>query len=196
MMHSTSNDAAVHNHYNSAFRQRVTPQVSGPLNQIYSFYDYNPEHNHTLTKTVSISNLRGKLLKIWLAASSSIPKSSVVIMNCGNLSVLPSYWKVCDGTNGTVDMQNYFLGYATSSGTAHNTTTAANTQYTLTDPTDTASNDWVHAHYSVGNAFQTQQYVYHSTGVHAHTHAVSGGSLTSNYEPAHFKLAFIQLIPT
>jgi hypothetical protein len=196
MMHTVSTDAAAHNHYNDAFRQRVTPNVSGPLNQIYSFYDYNPAHNHTLTKTVSISNLRGKLLKIWLAASPSIPKSSVVIMYCGNLSVLPSYWKVCDGTNGTVDMQNYFLGYATSSGTAHNTTTAANTQYTLTNPSDTASNDWTHAHYNLSYAYQTQQYVYHSLGVHSHTHAVSGGSLTSNYEPAHLKLAFIQLIPT
>jgi hypothetical protein len=176
--------------------QRTTPSVSGPLVQNAGSFDYNPAHSHTLTKTASISNLRGKLLKIWLAASSSIPKSSVVIMYCGDLSTLPSYWKVCDGTNGTVDMQNYFLGYATSSATSHNTTTAANTQYTLSNNTETVMDIWQHAHYSASTGYQTQMYVNHALGQHSHNHSVGDSTLTSNYEPSHLKLAFIQLIPS
>ena len=195
MTHTTEDDPANHNHFNPVLN-RTTSSVYGALVQNASFFDIQPLHNHTLTKTVLISNLKGKLLKIWLAAASSIPKSSVVIMYCGDLSTLPSYWKVCDGTNGTIDMQNYFLGYATSSVTAHETVTASNTQYQLTSQNDTTVNSWQHAHYSNGFGYYTQMYVYHSLGDQGHTHAVSGGSLTSNYEPPHLKLAFIQLIPS
>jgi hypothetical protein len=194
--HTTSDDGANHNHFNGANYARVNSAYYGSLSQ--NGYDNNnqPAHNHTLTKTVSISNLRGKLLKVWLAAASSIPKSSVIIMYCGDLSILPSYWKVCDGTNGTIDMQNYFLGYAGSSATAHDTLTSANTQYTLDVGSYTSSNDWQHSHYQFSYGYNTSMYVNHVYGNHPHNHAVSGGSLTSTYEPPHLKLAFIQLIPS
>jgi hypothetical protein len=194
--HTTSDDGANHNHFNGATYARVNSAFYGALSQNGYTSDYQPEHNHTLTKTVSISNLRGKLLKVWLAAASSIPKSSVIIMYCGDLSILPSYWKVCDGTNGTIDMQNYFLGYATSSATAHETVTSASTQYTLNADIYTSSNDWQHSHYAYNLGYQTNMYVNHLYGNHSHNHTVSGGSLTSNYEPACIKLAFIQLIPS
>lgn len=194
--HTTSDESSSHNHFNGATYARVNSAFYGSLSQNGYSSDYQPAHNHTLTKSVSISNLKGKLLKIWLAAASSIPKSSVVIMYCGDLSILPSYWKVCDGTNGTINMQNYFLGYATSSATAHETITAANTQYELSNEIYTSSNNWQHGHYAFSYGYQTSMYVNHVISNEHHYHPVSGGSLTSNYEPPHLKLAFIQLIPS
>jgi hypothetical protein len=117
-------------------------------------------------------------------------------MYCGDLSVLPSYWKVCDGTNGTVDMQNYFLGYASSSGTSHDTLTSSNTEYTLNNPNTTATDIWQHGHYLSGSGYSTQMYVNHLISNNEHAHSVSSSTLTSNYEPACIKLAFIQLIPS
>ena len=196
MTHTTTAESPSHSHQNLTRFARTQSDVYGALVQVASFNYYNPAHSHTLTKSVTLSNLRGKLLKIWLAAASSIPKSSVVIMYCGDLSTLPSYWKVCDGTNGTVDMQNYFLGYATSSATADNTVTSANTTYTLVNPSSTASNNYYHGHYSSSTAYQTQMYIYHTLGNQPHSHSITGGTLTTNYEPDHLKLAFIQLIPS
>ena len=196
MMHTTNSYPIIHNHENLTVFNQVTSSFYGSLVQNGSGYQYIPEHAHTLTKTVSISNLRGKLLKLWLSAASSIPKSSVIIMYCGDLSVLPSYWKVCDGTNGTIDMQNYFLGYASSSGTSHDTLTSASTQYTLNNPNTTASDTWQHGHYLTGFGYSTQMYVKHLISNNEHAHSVSSSTLTSNYEPACIKLAFIQLIPS
>ena len=196
MIHTTNSSPIIHNHFNGSSLQRVNSSLFGSLVQNADNYEQIFDHGHTLTKTVSISNLRGKLLKLWLSAASSIPKSSVIIMYCGDLSLLPSYWKVCDGTNGTVDMQNYFLGYASSSGTAHDTLTSANTQYTLTNPNTTASDTWAHGHYQSSFNYNTQMYALHNYGVNSHAHSVSDSTLTSNYEPACIKLAFIQLIPS
>ena len=196
MIHTTNSSPIIHTHFNGSSLQRTTSSLYGALVQNASNYEQIYNHGHTLTKTVSISNLRGKLLKLWLSAASSIPKSSVIIMYCGDLSLLPSYWKVCDGTNGTVDMQNYFLGYASSSGTAHDTLTSANTQYTLTNPNTTVTDTWTHGHYVNSSGYNTQMYAYHNYGQNSHAHSVSDSTLTSNYEPACIKLAFIQLIPS
>lgn len=196
MTHTTTVESPSHAHQNTSQYARTDSAVYGALVQNASSNYYNPGHSHTLTKSVTLSNLKGKLLKIWLAAASSIPKSSVVIMYCGDLSTLPSYWKVCDGTNATVDMQNYFLGYATSSATADNTVTSANTTYTLNNPSTTVSDNYYHGHISNSNGYYTQMYMYHTLGNHTHSHSITGGTLTTNYEPGHLKLAFIQFIPS
>jgi len=150
-------------------------------------------HTHVVTATATITALRGKLLKLWVAASRQLPKSTTVVMYCGDLSILPAYWKVCDGTNGTVDMQGYFLGYATSSATAHGTVTSETTTYATTGPT-AASDPYTHAHYERNDNYYTQIYRAHPSQSISHTHAVAGGSVTSNALPANIKLAFIQLV--
>lgn len=194
MAYTTANENVSHSHSGGSLT-RVTAQVYGSLQSTGQFYNYTTSHQHTLTKTVAINKLKGKLMKVWLSAQSQIPKSSLILMYCGDLSLLPSYWKVCDGNNGTVDMQNYFLGYATSSATTHGATTAANTEYTLNDPTTTSTTGWSHAHFEATSAYYTSMYAYHQMSTINHSHGVSGGTLYSNYEPEHFKLAFIQLIP-
>ena len=150
-------------------------------------------HSHVLTGSASITALKGKLLKLWVAASRQLPKSATVVMYCGNLSLLPSYWKVCDGTNGTIDMRGYFIGYATSSGTAHGTVTSESTTYATTNPT-AASDNFTHAHFTLSTSIYSFLYIPHASTSFPHTHTVSGASLTTDAFPANIKLAFIQLV--
>jgi hypothetical protein len=150
-------------------------------------------HFHPLTSSASIHRLRGKLLKLWVAASRQLPKSATIVMYCGDLSILPSYWKVCDGTNGTIDMQGFFIGHAPSTSFAHGEAYGTATTYNLSAPT-VASDNYAHAHYLVGTSNLSFLYRPHGFDLFPHTHALSGASLTSNAFPANIKLAFIQLI--
>ena len=111
----------------------------------------------------------------------------------GTLSSLPSYWKVCDGTLGTVNMTTYFLGYSNSSATAHNTSTATTAAFTST----TADSAWTHTHGTTTNT-GTTTYVRttgHQSAGYSHSHSVTGTATVSGYDPGSIKLAFIQYIP-
>lgn len=150
-------------------------------------------HSHVVSATVAIAALKGKLLKLWTAAARQLPKNATVVMYCGNLSLLPPYWKLCDGQNGTIDMRGYFLGYATSSATEHGEVTSETTTYSTSGPT-AASDPYSHAHYARTDVYYTQIYKQHGQTTVTHTHAVEGGSVTSDALPANIKLAFIQLV--
>ena len=183
-----------HNHtpYVGASGSVRTGAGTGASNPLYVGAS-SSTHTHVLTGSASITALKGKLLKLWIAAARQLPKSATVVMYCGNLSLLSSYWKVCDGTNGTIDMQGYFLGYATSSATAHGTVTSESTTYSTTTPT-AASDNFSHAHYQLGVSIYSFQNYPHAFESFPHTHTVSGGSLTTDAFPANIKLAFIQLV--
>jgi hypothetical protein len=154
---------------------------------------YNSNHTHVVTATAAITALKGKLLKLWIAAARRLPANATIVMYCGDISILPSYWKICDGTNGTVDMQGYFLGYATSALTAHGAVTSATNTYTYTGPT-AATDPYTHLHYLSSTSYYTSAYRNHGGTVVTHTHAVAGGVVASTALPANIKLAFIQLI--
>ena len=149
-------------------------------------------HTHTVTASASITALKGKLLKLWIAATQQLPKSSMIVMYCGTISTLPTYWKICDGTNGTVDMRGYFIGYATSGGTAHGTVTSESTVYSTSVPVG-GSNAYTHEHYALSTSTLSSLGRPHALESFAHTHAVDNGAITTNAFPANIKLAFIQL---
>jgi hypothetical protein len=181
-----------HFHGNPPYTDYGSTQTSS-LQTSYQSSAAPSTHTHVVTATATINALKGKLLKLWISASRQLPKSATVVMYCGNLSLLPPYWKVCDGTNGTIDMQGYFLGYATSSATAHGTVTSETNTYTTTGPT-AASDPYTHAHYARNDVYYTQIYRNHGTSTVTHTHTVAGGSVTTDALPANIKLAFIQLV--
>ena len=186
------NNSGSHNHHpvGSSLQGGATgPGTSNPRYVGGS----NANHSHTLGGYASITALKGKLLKLWIAASKQLPKSSVVVMYCGDISTLPSYWKICDGTNGTVDMQGYFLGYATSAATAHGAVTSETTTYSTSGPT-VGSNNYTHEHYTLATSPFSFGTRYHAVESFSHTHTLSSGSLTTNVLPANIKLAFIQLV--
>lgn len=160
---------------------------------------YNPSsgtgqvHTHTVSTTVGVTRLAGKVHKMWIAASSDAAYTNTIVMFDGTLSSLPSYWKVCDGTLGTVNMTTYFLGYSNSSATAHDTTTTTTSVFVPT----TASSGWTHTHGTTINT-GTTTYVRttgHQSGGYTHIHSVTGTATISGYDPGSIKLAFIQYIP-
>ena len=160
---------------------------------------YNPgsstgqNHSHSVSTTVGVTRLAGKVHKMWIAASSDAAYTNTIVMFDGTLSSLPSYWKVCDGTLGTVNMTTYFLGYSNSSATAHDTTTTTTSVFVPT----TASSGWTHTHGTTINT-GTTTYVRttgHQSGGYTHIHSVTGTATISGYDPGSIKLAFIQYIP-
>lgn len=149
-------------------------------------------HYHIVTGTVTPDSIKGKLMKMWVAASAEPGYGTTMVMYDGTLSSLPSYWKVCDGTNGTVDMRGYFLGYSTSSSSNHGEETAN----TLTFYSSGANDNWTHQHataVTTGNPYRVDTTGHQSTSA-AHTHTVTVAGGTATHEPGTYRVAFIQLL--
>ena len=70
----------------------------------------NATHTHP---TSSLSDIKVfqpfKHLLPFIATSTKTVKSGMIVMFKG--SSIPSGWKICDGTNGTPNMNGFFLGY-------------------------------------------------------------------------------------
>ena len=151
-------------------------------------------HNHTTTGTIVGQRLSGKLLKLWKLASELVPDDNIIIMYSGTISSLPSYWKVCDGTNGTPNMVNYFLGYSTIT-TAHNTTTS----YAAPATAGSLSTDsWTHSHItaSVVSRIGYPSSNYHTSTSASHSHTINPNPSSNVFQPDEIKLCFIQLTKT
>ena len=150
-------------------------------------------HSHTISGTISGSRLTGKILKLWKLASQMLAEDNIVVMYTGNIANLPSYWKVCDGTNGTPNMVNFFLGYSNLAATAHDTST------TYSAPVSTgglSTNSWTHQHTGtpVTRTGTNTSYLHASTSV-SHSHTISTPSVAT-FQPDEIKLCFIQLTKT
>jgi hypothetical protein len=167
---------------------------SSPGSGVYNAGSFTGQsHSHSFSGTVGFNRLTAKLLKLWTLATASVGNVGDIVMYMGDLSALPSYWKVCDGNNGTVDMTNYFLGYSNLSGTAHGTVT---TQTPIVTGS-LATNAWTHTHgasTTTGVSSYVTSIPHLSTSVsHTHTLSYSSGG-TYSYTPGSIKLAFIQYV--
>jgi hypothetical protein len=154
-------------------------------------------HNHTITGSITGLRLTGKILKLWQLASEMIDlEDNIILMYTGNIANLPTYWKVCNGANGTPNMVNYFLGYSNLSTTAHDTTTAYATSVSI-GSVSTAT--WSHGHIS---ATTSSLIGYGTSNLHTTTNVSHSHSLNSNpsgsnvFQPDEIKLCFIQLTKT
>ena len=148
-------------------------------------------HNHDVTCTFTPDSIKGKLMKMWVAATADPAFGTTMVMYDGTLSELPSYWKLCDGANNTVDMRGYFLGYSTSASDY-----GLETANTLTFSSSGAYGDWVHQHATAiqtGVAVRTTETGHQSVGV-SHTHTVSVAGGTATHDPGTYRVAFIQLL--
>jgi hypothetical protein len=186
---STTSSSGAHNHINPGSFVGAASTQTGNTKAILN--TTGQSHTHTLTATGYISNLLSKALKLWTAAAQDTPLSGDVIMFSGTLTNLPTYWKICDGTNGTVDMRDYFLGYSHEANTAHGATVAAD----LSASASTSTNTWTHQHGSgstATNIFTTN--MFHTSSSAAHSHAVGASVFSQTYVPPSIKLAFIQYV--
>jgi hypothetical protein len=150
-------------------------------------------HSHTISGTVSGSRLIGNILKLWKLSTQIAAEDNIIIMYTGTIANLPSYWKVCDGTNGTPNMAGLFLGYSNIANTAHGTYTPYSTPSSLGG---LSTNTWTHQHtggQSTRSGTSTS-YLHASTSV-SHSHTFSNPSIAT-FQPDEIKLCFIQLTQT
>jgi hypothetical protein len=183
----TSTTGGSHSHTTA---NRGTGGTTNPPQGIYKLGSTQGSHTHTISSILTVSSIRSKLLKLWLTASASIITTDLVLMYVGTLSSLPSNWKLCDGTNGTIDMTDYFLGYSNSSVTAWDTSTALSGSLS---GTTISTNAWSHYHYSSDSTAASRYELFaHNTQSASHTHG-AGANLTSfDYSPPAISVAFIQ----
>lgn len=186
----TTSSSGAHTHIGPNVKVGTASTQTGNTKSITS--TAGQAHTHTLTATGFVNNMLSKALKLWIAASQNTALTGDMVMFAGTLTDLPSYWKVCDGNNGTVDMQAYFLGYSNSSATAHGT--VVNKSVTATASTST--NTWTHEHGTGTTA--TNIYtsaMYHTSTSISHSHTVGVNGITDTYVAPTIKLAFIQYVP-
>lgn len=77
-------------------------------------YDMTYAGGHTHSGSVSFtqSTITSKLVNLWKLLQHSVPQTDMIVMYVGDLALLPSTWKLCDGTNGTTNLGGYIIGYA------------------------------------------------------------------------------------
>jgi chitodextrinase len=154
----------------------------------YPCYDEGPEGNHTHPAIVSLvsENTRKAYVTAWTNASAAFAASSGMIVMYDSLCPPPG-WVICDGTNGTVDLRDYFvfLGPAASQGTR-----SGNNTLTLADTI--SSVPWTHDHISwcAWAAPTSWSSFKHNSGSFPHAHDL--GNHNPAYQPPYYALVFIQ----
>jgi hypothetical protein len=89
------------------------PLSSPPANNVSAPFNIGSQ---TQTKTGDIcTSFGGHTSCLSSAGSSSDAPKGAIIMWSGTLSLIPAGWKLCDGTNGTPNLQHRFI-YGVSSG--------------------------------------------------------------------------------
>jgi hypothetical protein len=183
---------------------RVTSQ-NGTHSHIDTNFPYDPatvistnypyvttlNHNHNLTLEIAVQSIFTKLLTAWSNTFESYLGLDTIIMYTGSLSSLPTGWYVCDGSNGTINMVDYFVGFG--SQLAWDTSTGSPNDVIAQGTTNT--NVWSHNHRGTGipgNTPATLASVPHGTNTASHVHTVTPTVVNPNYDPGSVRVAFIQ----
>lgn len=190
-IHSTSTEAVGHNHYKS-YPNSYENAVPGPtLNHFYSQdLKYHGKHAHTVSGTRS-QKLRSKGVGVHrLSKGALIPKGGIIGFLAG--TAIPSGWKLCDGTNDTPDLRQFFIKPVRASD-AGSIESEIN-EVDIVFPTTTAvSASHSHEPKPQSGYFEVALRIAHATNV-THTHSVSGVGQrrTFNYIPRRYGMRFIQ----
>lgn len=123
------------------------------------------------TLKATFPNITGPVTVTQGQLNSPIP-TGIIAMWSGAISSIPTGWVLCDGTNGTPNLRDRFIvgagsAYIVGATGGANSVTLSESQIPTHTHTITASSD------SAGNHT-------HSISDPGHTHAFSGGVLTSN----------------
>ena len=168
-----SGSAGVHRHTNYGWY--ATYPTSG------YYYRSSGDHTHVFTISNALWNLQRKYLKGFYAAQAFAPQIGMIVGWESNTP--PDGWALCNGSNGTVDLRNYFVcidSEATPGSTAGDNT------FSCDYATDTVS----HNHNNGGPATAATASTWHGSDV-SHSHQ---GSCSVSQQFPFRTLAFIQAI--
>ena len=180
---NTSTDG---DHSHASTSSVYTAPTTGTDTALKYSMGYAGAHYHGAGIEFRQSVITSRLLNLWKLIIDTVPTTDAIVMYVGSLAELQQPWFFCDGTNGTVDLRSYIVGYST--GNAWNTMTYGNAS-----ATGTITNAVVTHSHTLG---QIQASAVGTTGYHnsyawSHTHTLgSGGS--GNFSPASTGVAFIQ----
>lgn len=155
--------------------------VEGGLYEIYQAHQTinngGGSHSHSWAPVASFSPVKA-ILQAW-EASEELRKSVGQPIIMYDQAGVPDKWLLCDGTNGTPDLSDCFIGFGSSYA-------AKSGSNTLTLSGDTSSQSHSHSYNtSAGNVACT---VVGHTGLETHSH--SAGAVVG-FIPPWFKLKFI-----
>jgi hypothetical protein len=140
-------------------------------------------HTHPNTNFNITPNLYRALLSAWTNASSAFRLQPGMYAFYENTTP-PDGWYLCDGSNGTLDLRDYFVEFADEDddGTRTGDGTLTVPNITLTSVANT------HDHFGPGGRSSR---CYHGSYSATHSHTITG--TTPTFLPPYYALAIIQL---
>lgn len=138
------------------------------------------DHTHTLSITATQAIKRAVLRGLYQAAAYA-PIAGLIGLWEGTSA--PAGWTLCNGSNGTVDLRDYFIQFSTS---GDGTRAGGNT---IGFSIGLNTNSWTHNHTGATNPLQYDKACYPRSLSASHSHTAS---ITATYVPARYALTFIQ----
>jgi len=170
---TTTSSSGAHNH---VIRTTTPAFESGGYKYVFNV----GSHSHSTTLTGSVEPTY-RYLSAWYSSTTEVEVSpNVIVMYEGTTA--PEGWQICDGSNGSPDMRDYFLRIGTEAN--HNTSGGS---FSLSLSGSTSSGGSHHHRGSVDAADLTRNH-YHSNTV-----AMAGHTFSWNgtYIPPYYALTFI-----
>jgi hypothetical protein len=179
-------------------------------------YAYNTnvvgDHSHPTSPNFLVFYEQFKHLLPFMASVNKPVKSGMIVMFKG--SSIPSGWKICDGTNGTPNMNGFFLGYDNNEN-GHDivksnkridrspagyplptTPPSSPTNYEVLANFSTPTVSWPHGHalpnFPLSSDFSTNARHFPTNVPHFHSFPSPSIVFPLNFTPNFIKLAFIQ----
>lgn len=143
-------------------------------------------HSHSVSVSVYQTLMSNTMvLQAWTSLSARAPDTDVIVMYVGSLASLTGTgWFLCDGTNGTLNINDYFVAAGSSWGATYSSD--AYIQSTTLDAVDVT-----HTHISTYNGGSPGITIYHAMQSWYHTHTITPGTL-SDFIGSKFYVYFIQ----
>ena len=142
--------------------------------------------DHTCTAVLNTDTVKKAILTAWSNASAAFSAVSGMIGMYENTTP-PSGWYLCNGSNGTMDLRDYFVFIGTT-GT-HGTSSGNNT---VSVDITIGSSANSHSHITGVQLVPGPTFVRHDTysNTHSHDGTITGSSHA--FIPVYYSLAFIQ----
>jgi hypothetical protein len=94
-------------HLHTVSNRTLTTGTAGSANRQVA-----GDHSHFLSYQLTQSYAGpARVLHAWTSSLSRVPETDVVVMYNGNLADLPTGWFLCNGSNGTLNMDAFYVVY-------------------------------------------------------------------------------------
>ena len=171
----TSSSAGIH--YHGLGKSRSYRADAGYTEAVES-----GQHTHTVSDFTITPNFKRVLLSAWTNASENFDLMPGMYAFYESLTP-PKGWALCDGTNNTLDLRDYFIEFGNENN--HGTKTGDGTISPLVGQLNTVS--WNHTHLEGNKSYSRQPCCHKSySATHGHTF-----SLPSSFLPPYYALSII-----